>query len=430
MTNAAWYQTNTPRDFAILGVLTLAIALIFAHPLIALIACSLILIALLMRHPRPTTAPTVTTTVTTDAHPNSQHITATATITTPISADAHIRIETPGAPPITYSLRVATTEHIDITIPLARTGQRHLGTATTTLTAPHYGLISDTITTNLGHVTVLPAATPLPTVPLVARITGLTGPHTSRARGAGTEFLDLAPMQPHDRRSTINWYATARKSPDLTNLYVRRTYAQAEATIVIMIDSRDDVGREIALWGSGSQPRPDQRTSLDIARIAGLSLAHTHITRGDRVGLEDLGHPRPPLSPATGARHLARLQHALALATPHGAPPERTRAPAIPAGAQVYLLSTLLDNAAYDAALSITRHGHSLIIIDTLPTTNTWGLTPRAQQAWRIISHERSQRIAGLTDLHCPVIQWDNANPHQAFTHLDRHTQRTKRTQR
>lgn len=212
MTNAAWYQTNTPRDFAILGVLTLAIALIFAHPLIALIACSLILIALLMRHPRPTTAPTVTTTVTTDAHPNSQHITATATITTPISADAHIRIETPGAPPITYSLRVATTEHIDITIPLARTGQRHLGTATTTLTAPHYGLISDTITTNLGHVTVLPAATPLPTVPLVARITGLTGPHTSRARGAGTEFLDLAPMQPHDRRSTINWYATARKS--------------------------------------------------------------------------------------------------------------------------------------------------------------------------------------------------------------------------
>src|SRR5690606_4365324 len=140
MTNAACYQTNAPRHLAILGLLSLAIAVTLAHPLIPLIACSLILNALLIPHPRPTPPPTVTITVTTDAHPNSQHITVTATITTPISADAHIRIETPGAPPIPYSLRVATTEHIDITIPLARTGQRHLGTATTTLTAPHYGL--------------------------------------------------------------------------------------------------------------------------------------------------------------------------------------------------------------------------------------------------------------------------------------------------
>lgn len=429
MTNAAWYQTNTPRDFAILGVLTLAIALIFAHPLIALIACSLILIALLMRHPRPTTAPTVTTTVTTDAHPNSQHITATATITTPISADAHIRIETPGAPPITYSLRVATTEHIDITIPLARTGQRHLGTATTTLTAPHYGLISDTITTNLGHVTVLPAATPLPTVPLVARITGLTGPHTSRARGAGTEFLDLAPMQPHDRRSTINWYATARKSPDLTNLYVRRTYAQAEATIVIMIDSRDDVGREIALWGqdhnlaptnaphSTSPESPVSPLHTPTSPEATASDSKTSATPPTTITSNRCTPPRPPAT-RPRSRHTPRRPTRKNQSTRH--PRRRTGLPSIYTPRQRRLRRRTLHHPPRTLP---HHHRHP-------PHHKHLGPDPRAQQAWRIISHERSQRIAGLTDLHCPVIQWDNANPHQAFTHLDRHTQRTKRTQR
>ena len=45
-----------------------------------------------------------------------------------------------------------------------------------------------------------------------------------------------------DRLRRIDWKATARRGQNAGDLYVRRTAALADATVLIVLDSRDDVG--------------------------------------------------------------------------------------------------------------------------------------------------------------------------------------------
>ena len=60
---------------------------------------------------------------------------------------------------------------------------------------------------------VLPRTTPLAQTPVSARLRGLTGPHTSRRLGDGTELRDIAPLLPGDPVRRVDWRVTARRSP-------------------------------------------------------------------------------------------------------------------------------------------------------------------------------------------------------------------------
>ncbi|MEK8229022.1 DUF58 domain-containing protein [Oerskovia sp. M15] len=131
-------------------------------------------------------------------------------------------------------------------------------------------------------------------LPLPHQLDGLTGPHTTRRLGDGTELRDIHPFAPGDRLRRIDWRATARRSPRLETLYVRRTHATAEATVVLVLDSRDEVGPDVTTW----EERPAAHAPgdlLDIARDAAASVAQTTLDGGDRVGLEDLGRVRRPV---------------------------------------------------------------------------------------------------------------------------------------
>ncbi|MFI2364308.1 DUF58 domain-containing protein [Promicromonospora sp. NPDC019610] len=261
---------------------------------------------------------------------------------------------------------------------------------------------------------VLPAAAPLGRLPLPQRLRGLTGPHSSRRLGDGAELRDIHPFTPGDRLRRIDWRTTARRSPDLDTLYVRRTYATAEATAVLVVDSRDDVGPDLHTWRGYGTLRVDEPTSLDLARHAAASVARALVEGGDRVGLEDLARRRRPLPPASGRRHLRRVVHGLALAHPKDrASVHRVRPPQVPADAVVYLFTTVLDDEPLHLVRTWRTKGHPVVVIDTLPDVHPV-TENHLRIAWRIARLEREDRLAALTGEGVPVVRWAGSERDQA----------------
>jgi len=255
----------------------------------------------------------------------------------------------------------------------------------------------------------LPNSYPLGQMPAPTRLRGLTGARQSRRIGDGGDLRDIAPMRPGDSLRRVNWRATGRRSPDLTQLYVRRTFANAEGIAELVIDSRDDVGPDIETWLGSAPLRVDDLTSLDLARHAAASVAGALIGAGDRVGLEDLAYQKRPVAAATGQRQLRRIQQALALSAPHGEPTEVVRPPRLPNDAVIYLFSTLLDDSPVSLATGWVDQGNPVIVVNTLPKVRT-GRRAKLALAWRIAALEREQRIANLKSRAIPVVDWQTAD--------------------
>ncbi|MFD2024799.1 DUF58 domain-containing protein [Promicromonospora aerolata] len=225
----------------------------------------------------------------------------------------------------------------------------------------------------------------------------------------------------------MDWRTTARRSPDLDTLYVRRTYATAEASAVLVVDSRDEVGPDVRTWRGYGTLRVDEPTSLDLARHAAASVAHALVEAGDRVGLEDLARRRRPLPPAAGRRHLRRLIHGLALAHPTDrASGHRVRPPQLPADAIVYLFTTLLDDEPLHLVRTWRTAGHPVVVIDTLPDVHPV-IENHLAIAWHIARLEREDRIAALDGEGVPLVPWAGSERDQAtvrFQALARAAQR------
>src|SRR5690606_27824852 len=157
----------------------------------------------------------------------------------------------------------------------------------------------------------------------------------------GGEFRDLHAFAVGDRLRRIDWKATARRSQGFGDLYVRRTDATSDATVMVVIDSREDVGERVERW-SGAPGNEDGLRAMDLAREAAASLAAATIGTGDRVGLLDIAAHHGVVRAGSGRRHLDRLLRRIVVSEPSGTPLNRRRAPIVPAGAIVYLVSTFL----------------------------------------------------------------------------------------
>lgn len=331
---------------------------------------------------------------------------------------ARVRVSFAGTKSRDLLLPLSQDVPFEFSVTSVRTGMRDLFGVSAVALARTIGFVGTQVELPTQQIVVLPRVEPLPLLPVSATVRGLTGPRQSRRMGDGQEFRDVALMRPGDRLRQIDWFITARNSPDLEHLYVRRNLAQAEATAMILLDTRDDVGSEVVYWGSAHEGRPDQMTSLDIARTAAASIAKASLDAGDRVGLEDLGRPRRPVLPGTGKRHLDRIRYSLALAKPLGAPKVRTRAPFVPSGALVYVLSTFLDETALATVASLVQSGHRVIAIDTLPTISTWSLTQRQTLAWRLTSLDRQTQLQLTRNLGVPIVCWSDPHHHQQLAVL------------
>ncbi len=252
---------------------------------------------------------------------------------------------------------------------------------------------------------VAPAIAPVASIPLPHRLRGLTGTHGSARPGDGGEFRDLHPYAPGDRLRRIDWKATARRSQGFGDLYVRRTDATSDATLILVIDSREDVGERVEYWSAGPSG-DDGLSSMDLAREAAASLAAAAIGAGDRVGLIDIAAHDGVVRAGSGKRHLDRLLRRIAACEPSGPPLNRRRAPIVPAGAIVYLISTFLDDEATSIAVLWRAAGHRVIAVDVLPAPLLEGSERHTHLAHRIVMTERRRRIADVRSNGVEMFRW------------------------
>jgi uncharacterized protein (DUF58 family) len=258
---------------------------------------------------------------------------------------------------------------------------------------------------------VIPAPyTAVANLPLPARLQGLTGTHDSSRPGDGGDFRDIHPFAPGDRMRRIDWKTTARRGRFAGDLYVRRTAATSDAAVVVVLDSGDDLGEQVAEW-SRNTGATKGTSSLDLAREAACALAGGYVRAGDRVGFQDLAGTDRMLAPGGGQRHLWRLLRAIEQTRPSGVRARRRRAPVVPAGALIYVLSTFLDEEASRMAELWRAGGHRVIAVDVLPAPRFTRASQAERLAHRIVLMSRSDRIRSLRAQGVEILRWQEDGP-------------------
>ncbi|MHA7207447.1 DUF58 domain-containing protein [Arthrobacter sp. MDT1-65] len=237
--------------------------------------------------------------------------------------------------------------------------------------------------------------------PVSRRLVGLAGTHVSRRPGEGAELRSVGPLQPGDALRRIDWRATARRSTDQDRLMVRRSYADAEATVLLVVDQAHDLPATTAEWFTAGRPRLTVG-SLHVARAAATTVAASFLAGGDRVGLDDLGGTRRALRSAGGARHLEQIRARLA-GTSVVQRRRRRRDPVPPSGAVVVVFSAFLD--AEPARLLRLWHaqGHLVAGVDCVPPLQSGGTTTAQAQAVRLTLLRRRLLLEDLRKDGIPV---------------------------
>ncbi|ACZ30808.1 protein of unknown function DUF58 [Xylanimonas cellulosilytica DSM 15894] len=418
MKSRSWHPSPAATGTVVVGLCTLLAGVLLGQADVALIGVPLVLAVVLGRSQRPTGSTSVSFE---PGHPTEVPgvIEETLHVVPAPGADVvHVRVFAPGHRPVEAVLPGGGPRALPLRLASERTGPQRTFHVDVRARGVADVTTEDATSVEAAHRLVLPEAAHLGRVPVSPRLRGLTGPRASRRLGDGSELRDVHPLAPGDRLRRVDWRATARRSPTLESLHVRRTFATAEAAAVLVIDSRDDVGPDLHTWRGSEPQRVDEATSLDLARHAAASVATALVGAGDRVGLEDLARRRRPLAPATGKRHLRRILHALAVAAPVGDPSHRVRPPQVPTDAIVYLFTTLLDSAAPDLVEQWVERGVPVVVIDTLPAVQPVS-EKHLRLAWRVTAMERADRMRALAARGVPVLQWAGRDREQAATRFE-----------
>jgi uncharacterized protein (DUF58 family) len=253
------------------------------------------------------------------------------------------------------------------------------------------------------RVSILPSVGAEQGRPVSRRLVGLTGTHRSGRPGEGGEMRSIAPLQPGDQLRRIDWRATARRSADQDRIMVRRTFADAEASVILVIDTGHDLPASTADWFA-TGPQRLLPGSLHLARMAATAVAASYLAVGDRVGLDDLSGARRPLRSAAGVRHLEQIRTRLAGT---GVVPRRRRLrdPVPPSGAVVLVFSAFLD--AEPARLLRLWHaqGHVVVGVDCVPVLERTEATTAQALAVRLTLLRRRLVLDGLRSDGLPVLR-------------------------
>jgi uncharacterized protein (DUF58 family) len=266
--------------------------------------------------------------------------------------------------------------------------------------------------------TVLPPIQPLPAAALPPRAAGLVGAHRSARPGDGMELRDIRPFQIGDRLRRVDWRVSLRAAAATggalvpSTLHVRERHAEADADLVLALDTTLDIDKRIADWGEsdrGSEVRVGG--SFDLGVRAVCSLAAAFLRQGDRVGVIDLGHPRGGVPPGTGKRQLQRVRHMMVRAAQRvsGSVEPVLRASQYPRGATVVVLSPFMEDKLVDLTVQVARRGNAVLAVDLLPTE----LTPDTESPWGeavrdILVAEHHIRLAVLAEHGVPVSRWED----------------------
>lgn len=252
---------------------------------------------------------------------------------------------------------------------------------------------------------VAPSRRAVGSLPLPRRLTGLHGGHEGRRPGQGGDFRDIHAFAPGDELRRVDWRATARLARRPGELLVRRTNTLSDASVVIAMDTSEDLGEVVASWGSGDFERSGT-TSLDHAREAARGIAVAAIEAGDRVALHVLTHGGRSLRSGGGSRHLARLEATIAAIGQARDDAAFRRTPHVPHGSVVFVLSTFFRGAAAQTALMWRASGHRVVAIDVLPFLDRSRLTRQQLIGLRTVLAERENVFADLHGAGVDVVSW------------------------
>ncbi|REJ04585.1 DUF58 domain-containing protein [Microbacterium bovistercoris] len=251
----------------------------------------------------------------------------------------------------------------------------------------------------------VPALRRLRELPVAPRLTGLHGSHEGARPGQGGDFRDIHPFAPGDELRRVDWRATARLARTPGELYVRRVNTLSDSSVVIAVDTADDLGEVVATWGSGDLEQSGT-TSLDLAREAALSLATAAIETGDRVAFHELAPGGRTLRSGAGARYLARLRDVISATGVSGDGSRFRRTPPIAQGSIVFVLSTFFDGAAAELATRWRASGHAVVAVDVLPQPDDTRLSSEQRLATRTLLAERSDILLELRRTGVEVLAW------------------------
>ena len=285
---------------------------------------------------------------------------------------------------------------------------------------------------------VLPAVSKMSPLPLPPISGGWGGVHASRRPGQGNDLIDLRDFRAGDRMRSVHWRAFARQG----RMYTRRTMSDADAELMICLDTRADIGPNraapptnmperlaaglVSAWdvvtdvlsghsvGTRRRERAERneieaRSSLDLTVDAAAAIAGAHLRAGDRVGIGTVCADRVMLRPAGSMRHLQHIRLYLARSRVTRfriAPPS---AWGLRPGAVVVVISPLSDTAIVDAIGRCAARGHQVIVVDSLPQqqivraandTDRWHL--------RLLTVDRELRIETLRRAAIPVVSWES----------------------
>jgi uncharacterized protein (DUF58 family) len=265
---------------------------------------------------------------------------------------------------------------------------------------------------------VLPPVTMVEPGPLPPRAAGLVGVHRSRRPGDGTELRDIRPFQPGDRLRRIDWRVSLRSAASAggalqpSTLHVRERHAEADADLVLALDTRLDVDTDVGGWSDHTPGLVRPGGTLDTGVRAVTALAAAFLRQGDRVGLVDLGSPRLGVPPGSGHRQLQRIRHQLVTCGRLAAWTARPvlRPVQAPIGALVVVLSPFLDDAVVDLAVHAARRGNPVLAIDLLPRP----LVPDRETPWgevvsRVLLTEQSVRRHAMLANGIPTVPWGDS---------------------
>ncbi|MFC6091220.1 DUF58 domain-containing protein [Saccharothrix lopnurensis] len=253
---------------------------------------------------------------------------------------------------------------------------------------------------------ILPPVERLPAGLLPARAAVVVGAHRARRPGDSVELRDIRAFQPGDRLRRIDWRVSVRTGA----LHVREHHAEADADVVLALDTRVDLGEDVGDWAVALRDTTARRGgTLDRTVRAAASLAAGYLRQGDRVSLVDLARPRLSLRAGVGRRQLLRLRNQLVVCARWAGWAQRPvlRPEQVPHGALVVVLSPFLDADVVELAVHAARRGNLVLAVDVLPERlradgeSVWG-----ESAMKVIRLEHDVRLEAMRQHGVAVVSW------------------------